>query len=171
MCQVWTVTRSQGRSIPSGGTLVIGREQDCQGGCFDSMAGAFLSMWLPLKQLDRSLSQPCASPTLSLLVQAHPCSLVCDHLSLSLQDGSLYPMDTNYLSYSGLNESTDQGRTRGSKHIAFPCWLSQTRLLCWTRTLWTCLPLPARNNAAASHVHLPNDSTTLVTLLLWPDEW
>jgi hypothetical protein len=24
----------------SGGTLVIGREQDCQGGCFDSSAGA-----------------------------------------------------------------------------------------------------------------------------------
>lgn len=29
---------------PSGGTLVIGREQDCQGGCFDSSAGAIGSV-------------------------------------------------------------------------------------------------------------------------------
>jgi hypothetical protein len=26
--------------MPSGGTLVIGREQDCVGGCFDSASGA-----------------------------------------------------------------------------------------------------------------------------------
>ena len=32
----WTVTRARGRVLPSGGTLVIGREQDCEGGCFDS---------------------------------------------------------------------------------------------------------------------------------------
>ena len=38
--QVWTVTRGQGKSLPSGGTLVLGREQDCTGGCFDSMSGA-----------------------------------------------------------------------------------------------------------------------------------
>ena len=38
--QVWQVTRGKGKSIPSGGTLVLGREQDCLGGCFDSMAGA-----------------------------------------------------------------------------------------------------------------------------------
>ena len=38
--QVWTVTRGQGKTLPSGGTLVLGREQDCTGGCFDSMAGA-----------------------------------------------------------------------------------------------------------------------------------
>lgn len=37
---VWVVTRGQGQSIPSGGTLVIGREQDCLGGCFDSSPGA-----------------------------------------------------------------------------------------------------------------------------------
>ena len=37
---VWTVTRSRGGKIPSGGTLVIGREQDCEGGCFDSAKGA-----------------------------------------------------------------------------------------------------------------------------------
>ncbi|KAI8473932.1 MAG: concanavalin A-like lectin/glucanase [Monoraphidium minutum] len=37
---VWRVTRGKGKTIPSGGTLVIGREQDCQGGCFDSRAGA-----------------------------------------------------------------------------------------------------------------------------------
>ena len=37
---VWTVTRAPGGKIPSGGTLVIGREQDCEGGCFDSEAGA-----------------------------------------------------------------------------------------------------------------------------------
>lgn len=36
----WMVERARGRSIPSGGTLVIGREQDCLGGCFDSMYGA-----------------------------------------------------------------------------------------------------------------------------------
>jgi hypothetical protein len=29
-----------GKSIPAGGTLVIGREQDCVGGCFDSASGA-----------------------------------------------------------------------------------------------------------------------------------
>ena len=28
--------RGRGKRIPSGGTLVIGREQDCEGGCFDS---------------------------------------------------------------------------------------------------------------------------------------
>lgn len=38
--EVWRVTRGRGKKIPSGGTLVIGREQDCQGGCFDSAAGA-----------------------------------------------------------------------------------------------------------------------------------
>ena len=38
--QVWAVTRAKGKKIPSGGTLVLGREQDCLGGCFDSMAGA-----------------------------------------------------------------------------------------------------------------------------------
>ena len=37
---MWQVTRGKGKSIPSGGTLVLGREQDCLGGCFDSMAGA-----------------------------------------------------------------------------------------------------------------------------------
>lgn len=38
--QVWAVKRAQGKKIPSGGTLVVGREQDCVGGCFDSAAGA-----------------------------------------------------------------------------------------------------------------------------------
>lgn len=33
---VWTVTRGSGAVIPSGGFLVIGREQDCRGGCLDS---------------------------------------------------------------------------------------------------------------------------------------
>ena len=37
---VWNVVRGKGAAIPSGGTLVIGREQDCIGGCFDSNAGA-----------------------------------------------------------------------------------------------------------------------------------
>lgn len=38
--QVWGVTRAQGKAIPSGGTLVVGREQDCVGGCFESSGGA-----------------------------------------------------------------------------------------------------------------------------------
>lgn len=38
--KVWTTQRAQGKVVPSGGTLVIGREQDCLGGCFDSDAGA-----------------------------------------------------------------------------------------------------------------------------------
>jgi len=38
--RVWTANRGQGKEIPSGGTLVIGREQDCVGGCFDSDEGA-----------------------------------------------------------------------------------------------------------------------------------
>ena len=33
---VWRVRRAKGRELPSGGTLVVGREQDCRGGCFDS---------------------------------------------------------------------------------------------------------------------------------------
>lgn len=37
---VWSVKRGKGKKIPSGGTLVIGREQDCLGGCFDSARGA-----------------------------------------------------------------------------------------------------------------------------------
>ncbi|KAL6765981.1 concanavalin A-like lectin/glucanase domain-containing protein [Haematococcus lacustris] len=36
---MWTVTRGRGSRIPSGGTLVVGREQDCVGGCFDSATG------------------------------------------------------------------------------------------------------------------------------------
>ena len=38
--RVWTAKRGQGKTIPSGGTVVIGREQDCLGGCFDSDPGA-----------------------------------------------------------------------------------------------------------------------------------
>lgn len=38
--QAWSTVRGKGKRIPSGGTLVIGREQDCPGGCFDSRAGA-----------------------------------------------------------------------------------------------------------------------------------
>jgi cysteine-rich repeat protein len=37
---VWKISRAQGGKIPSGGSLIIGREQDCVGGCFDSAAGA-----------------------------------------------------------------------------------------------------------------------------------
>lgn len=37
---VWEVVRSKGKRIPSGGTLILGREQDCPGGCFDSARGA-----------------------------------------------------------------------------------------------------------------------------------
>ena len=36
---VWIVKRGKGKRIPSGGTLVVGREQDCKGGCFDSGKG------------------------------------------------------------------------------------------------------------------------------------
>jgi len=38
--EAWRVVRGKGKSIPSGGTLVVGREQDCRGGCFDSASGA-----------------------------------------------------------------------------------------------------------------------------------
>lgn len=37
---VWKLYRAQGKVIPSGGSLIIGREQDCPGGCFDSAGGA-----------------------------------------------------------------------------------------------------------------------------------
>ncbi len=37
---VWTVQRGKGKKIPSGGTLVLGREQDVEGGGFDSTRGA-----------------------------------------------------------------------------------------------------------------------------------
>lgn len=37
---LWRVGRAKGKTIPQGGTLVIGREQDCLGGCFDSAPGA-----------------------------------------------------------------------------------------------------------------------------------
>lgn len=37
---VWSAVRGKGKRIPSGGTLILGREQDCVGGCFDSRAGA-----------------------------------------------------------------------------------------------------------------------------------
>lgn len=36
---VWSAVRGKGKRIPSGGTLILGREQDCVGGCFDSRAG------------------------------------------------------------------------------------------------------------------------------------
>jgi cysteine-rich repeat protein len=38
--EVWRVTRAKGKQIPSGGSLIVGREQDCVGGCFDSASGA-----------------------------------------------------------------------------------------------------------------------------------
>jgi cysteine-rich repeat protein len=38
--EAWRVIRGKGKTIPSGGTLVVGREQDCRGGCFDSASGA-----------------------------------------------------------------------------------------------------------------------------------
>eukprot|EP01023_Acetabularia_acetabulum_P005422 TRINITY_DN12210_c0_g2_i5.p1 TRINITY_DN12210_c0_g2~~TRINITY_DN12210_c0_g2_i5.p1 ORF type:complete len:425 (-),score=110.66 TRINITY_DN12210_c0_g2_i5:156-1430(-) len=37
---VWRTQRGKSEVIPSGGSLVIGREQDCRGGCFDSTIGA-----------------------------------------------------------------------------------------------------------------------------------
>jgi hypothetical protein len=37
--QAWSTVRAQGMRIPSGGTLVVGREQDCMAGCFDSARG------------------------------------------------------------------------------------------------------------------------------------
>jgi hypothetical protein len=37
---LWKVTRAQGLKIAPGGTLIVGREQDCVGGCFDSAEGA-----------------------------------------------------------------------------------------------------------------------------------
>ncbi|PSC70155.1 concanavalin A-like lectin glucanase [Micractinium conductrix] len=37
--EVWQVVRAKGQKIASGGTLIIGREQDCEGGCFDSAIG------------------------------------------------------------------------------------------------------------------------------------
>ena len=41
--QLWSVVRSQGKTMPTGGTLLIGREQDCEGGCFDSAPGKWLA--------------------------------------------------------------------------------------------------------------------------------
>ena len=41
--QLWSVVRAQGKTMPTGGTLIIGREQDCEGGCFDSAPGETLS--------------------------------------------------------------------------------------------------------------------------------
>ncbi|PRW20453.1 concanavalin A-like lectin glucanase [Chlorella sorokiniana] len=38
--EVWSVVRGRGKRLPQGGTLVVGREQDCEGGCFDSDPGA-----------------------------------------------------------------------------------------------------------------------------------
>jgi cysteine-rich repeat protein len=38
--EVWTVWRGRGQHIPSGGTLILGREQDVEGGGFDSGRGA-----------------------------------------------------------------------------------------------------------------------------------
>ncbi|GLC46629.1 hypothetical protein PLESTM_001898600 [Pleodorina starrii] len=48
--EVWQATRGRGKVIPSGGTLVIGREQDCRGGCFDSAAGAAGNISPDMKQ-------------------------------------------------------------------------------------------------------------------------
>ena len=46
--QLWSVVRAQGKTMPTGGTLLIGREQDCEGGCFDSAPGETSPMLLPL---------------------------------------------------------------------------------------------------------------------------
>ena len=37
---VWQTVRAPGTRLAPGGTLVVGREQDCRGGCFDSTKGA-----------------------------------------------------------------------------------------------------------------------------------
>ncbi len=37
---VWRTVRAPGTRLAPGGTLVVGREQDCRGGCFDSAKGA-----------------------------------------------------------------------------------------------------------------------------------
>ena len=44
--QAWTTIRATGKLMADGGTLVIGREQDCKGGCFDSDPGALQSVLL-----------------------------------------------------------------------------------------------------------------------------
>lgn len=63
---VWNVVRGKRAAIPSGGTLVIGREQDCVGGCFDSNAGA-------------------ARPPLStLLCMSAPVSTTVSHIAMQL---------------------------------------------------------------------------------------
>ena len=36
---MWDTLRAPGKLMTDGGTLVIGREQDCRGGCFDSDPG------------------------------------------------------------------------------------------------------------------------------------
>ena len=46
--QVWSVERAKGKMMTSGGTLVIGREQDCLGGCFDSNPGE-VHFWLTIR--------------------------------------------------------------------------------------------------------------------------
>jgi len=49
--QAWKVKRAQGKKIPPGGTLILGREQDCLGGCFDSRYGAAgdVQPWIELE--------------------------------------------------------------------------------------------------------------------------
>lgn len=66
--QVWSVTRSKGKTIPSGGTLVVGREQDCEGGCFDSAEGepiATFCMLMPSQLQKDSTHRPPPAATQS----------------------------------------------------------------------------------------------------------
>ena len=63
--QLWSVIRSQGKTMPTGGTLLIGREQDCEGGCFDSAPGEQLAFMSP------SCHLPDPSASLSRIKQPH----------------------------------------------------------------------------------------------------
>lgn len=74
--QVWSVVRGRGKRIPSGGTLVLGREQDCEG------APAGTRAFSQQRQgRERDGAAAATDSIASSLIQA-PC---CTHHATSLQ--------------------------------------------------------------------------------------
>ena len=105
--QAWSTVRGKGKLIPSGGTLVIGREQDCPGGCFDSLPGA-------AGQTQRRYQLQGQTPLLFALVKSAGCQVKISTLGRSgAQKGVA---DALWLHYFSTQACKPQ------QHLAPGCW-------------------------------------------------
>ena len=114
--QVWSVVRGRGKRIPSGGTLVLGREQDCEG----APAGphAFSQQW---PGRERDCAAAATDSITSSLIQA-PC---CTHHATSLQGAA--SIRTRVRPGQHGSALQDWGRLRAACIRGAPCSSAQLR--------------------------------------------